>query len=381
VRAFHWLKYLGREHDIHLISFIESEKENGYLGEISAYCRSIETVMRRVERGFFSRLQNLFEKEPYFLVAQFRSREMQETIKRALANNSFDLIHVSTLVMAQYVKKVTDIPVVIDGIDSAARNTRMQWHYSTSPRNRLLAFIDWLKIRRFEPQLYTQCVQGILNSPVDKEFARRANPSLPLIDIPNGVDLEYYRTSGMQDDFPSLVFVGLLSYEPNADAVLYFCSSILPLIEKKYPGICVSIVGDCCPNSLKDSLRAKRNVTLTGFVDDVRPYLEKATVAVCPLRIGTGVKNKVLEALSMSKALVTTPIGIEGIPAAPGKELLAASTPQEFAGAVIRLLENKEYRDTMGRQARKFVEQNFIWETLAARMNTVYRSALQCAKK
>jgi len=376
VRAFSWLRYLSRKYEISLVSFIEREEQKEYLNELGNYCAQILTVIRKPKSGFLYRPINLFQRFPYFMVEHFKSIDMQETIRRLLQKNKFDLVHVSTLAMAQYAGDIKGTAKILDAIDCHTRNYLQQWQFPTGLKNRILSFIDWFKMRGYELKTHSKFNKTILANPMDKEFMLRLCPRLNIEVIPYGVDLEYFSPQQKEEEFPSLIFTGLMGYPPNNDAMVNFCSRTLPLIEEEYAGIKLYIVGGNVSLKLKKIAGIKKNIILTDFQEDIRPFMSKATIFICPLRLGTGVKTKVLEAMAMAKSIVSSSISVEGINAVSEKDILIADRPEEFANAVIRLLKNKDLRDNLGMSARKAVENAHHWQTLAIELDKAYQEVL-----
>ena len=372
IRTYHLLKYLGTRHEIWLLSFIGSPEELRYIPELERYCRNIRTVVLNGRHGFRHRLFNLFESRPYFAGKYFVSAEMTREIDSLLNAHRFDVIHTSTLAMAQYTFDRRGAVKILDGIDSVSRNYLQQWMMPTGLRNRVLSFIDWLKTVNYEPSLYSRFDRCLLVSSVDRAYLHKKHPQLPIEIATIAVDHDYYRP-GFTKELPNrLVFSGDMSYVPNNDAMIFFCSRILPLIVHANPAVLLYIVGKNVSPKLATIARQKSNVVLTGFVEDYRRTIGDATVFVCPLRIGTGVKNKVLEAMAMGKAIVSTSVGAEGIPVVSGREMFIADKPDAFARAVLRLLEDADTRKEYGHWARELVVREFDMENIAPRIEAIY---------
>jgi len=185
--------------------------------------------------------------------------------------------------------------------------------------------------------------------------------------ISNGVDLEYFTPSpGLAQDtadapgVPRIVFTGVMDYWPNVEGVRWFVESVLPGIRAAVPGVQFFIVGS---RPTADVRRLQGDgITVTGFVNDVREYVRSADVCVAPLRIARGVQNKILEAMAMGKAMVTTPQGHEGLQARVGEEIAVAEAPRDFAAAVIELLQHRDKAARIGASARRCVERHYSWD-------------------
>lgn len=375
-RPFHWLKYLSRRHDVTFLSFADPGEDASLPAGLSP--RSA-VVTRRPNRGFAARAANLFSPRPYFLGEQFRSQEMFGLVEETCRSGPFDVVHCSSLAMAQYVPPAVGRIKVLDGVDCNARNNLQQAGFPLGIRNRLLAWLDWRKLRDYEPGQYRRFDAGLLASPQDRDFLLGLDPGLPLHILPNGVDLEYFKPEPGPAPGKSqeVLFAGPMSYPPNRDAVAFFCSEVLPLILAKRPEIVFRVLGST--SGLEPEVRgaAAGSVIFSGHVPDVRPFLKAAGAVVCPLRMGTGIKTKVLEAMAMEKALVMTPVAAEGVRATTGKDYLSASSPAEIAEALLKVMSDPALASRLGFSARKAVEEGHDWETLASGLESLYEKTLQ----
>ncbi len=193
--------------------------------------------------------------------------------------------------------------------------------------------------------------------------------------IPNGVDLEYFSPEDNQE-VDELVFVGYFGHGPNKDGINYFCSDIFPLIKDKFPHIKLKIIGKD-PEGDIESLMSD-NIEILGWVNDIRPHLRRSKVFIVPIRYGSGMRTKILEAMGMGKAIVSTTLGCENIDVAGGRDILIADSPDEFANSVIRLLGNASLRKEIGRNARDLVEKKYSWDAIAEEQQRVYEELLKC---
>jgi glycosyltransferase involved in cell wall biosynthesis len=210
----------------------------------------------------------------------------------------------------------------------------------------------------------------------DRKSILQHLPGLEVSVIHNGVDAEVFAPSGTPPLFPSVVFEGSMGFPPNAEGAVHFCREILPLIRASRPAVHTTIVGsDPRPEVLQ---LANGHVEVTGFVPDVRSYLERASVFVCPLRSGAGIKNKILQAWAMKKAVVATPISCGGLVVEPDRNILVAETNRDFADAVLRLLGDEALRNRVGERGRATVLEHYSWGAKARQMErTLLRVAQQ----
>ena len=231
-------------------------------------------------------------------------------------------------------------------------------------------YLNYLKIQRYE-KIYNNFDSCILVNKKDKEILEKTIKT-KLDVISNGVDTKFFKNNTEKTE-PKIVFLGDMSTPPNNDAVKYFVEEIYPKVlnEKEIP---FCIVGRN-PSEYIENLKNK-NISVTGSVDDVRKYLNKGTIFVTPMVSGTGIKNKILEAMSMNLPVVSTSTGINGIDAINNKEYLLADNPDIFATQVIKLAENPELYEFIGNNARKFVKENYSWEHAMNKMENIIKSLI-----
>jgi len=191
--------------------------------------------------------------------------------------------------------------------------------------------------------------------------------------VPNGVDTDYFRPKEDDEEEECLVFTGSMDWQPNEDAVVYFCDQILPLIQAELPGVKFLIVGSN-PGYRVMRLGKRQGVVVTGWVEDIRPYISNAGVFIVPLRIGGGTRLKILQALAMGKAVISTSIGCEGLNLQPNEHLLVADEPLQFAEGTVRLIRNRSLRRRLGENGKTFVQERYDWDVIVKELELVYRN-------
>jgi glycosyltransferase involved in cell wall biosynthesis len=245
-----------------------------------------------------------------------------------------------------------------------------------NPRRWLAAaysWVQWQRLRRYEADLLRRVDHTIAMSGPDEAALRAVQPAAPITIIPNGVDLAAYgQFAGPAIPF-DVVFTGKMDFRPNIDAVLWFARQVLPLIRQQRPQTRFAVVGQR-PHPRLDPLRADPLLTITGYVDDIRPYLAGAGVYVAPLRVGGGTRLKLMEAMAMRKAIVSTRVGAEGFPVTDGRELLFADEPEPFAAHVLNLLADAPRREALGQAGQAFAQANYGWDALVPRLEQTYRA-------
>ena len=389
IRSYNFIKQLSKRHEVTLVFFAESDADIDAVKQLEPFCERIEWV--RFNRAFASinTAIHCLSRLPLQLHYWY-APQMQRKINDLLAKENFELIHAQLFRMGQYVTKAKGVTKVLDLCDSLALNLSRRAELDCTPK-RFLVKLEEKRVRRYEIDIMKTFDYGTVVAHFDRDYLLNQDDSLNLSVVPMGVDLTYFRplqdnkdmstennqlTSSDQNDFPidsrkNLLFTGTMNYFPNSDAVIYFCNNIFPLVRKRHPDTTFYIVGNH-PTEQVRRLAAQKGVVVTGYVPDIRPYFEKASVFVAPLRAGSGIQTKNLEAMAMATPVVTSSIGAMGLEAQIGTELLTADTPETFAECVINLLENPDIRQNLANAGRKRVETSYDWPVLVERLEQVY---------
>jgi sugar transferase (PEP-CTERM/EpsH1 system associated) len=306
-----------------------------------------------------------------YAVGQYRSRRYRRAVRAALKRTAYDRIVCDFLVPAVNLPRRLPCPSVLFTHNVEAEIWRRHAETESRRLRKWLYRQQWARMLRFEGRTVARFDRVLAVSDVDRDTLQRLYPeslSSPVSVIPTGVDTTYFKPEPRQPSGARrIVFTGSMDWLPNADGVLFFCDEILPLIRQVEPDVTFTIVGRS-PTPAVRRLAEDRSIEVTGRVEDVRPYLAKSAVYVVPLRIGGGTRLKIFEAMSAGRAVVSTTIGAEGLPAQHGQHLLLADTPEAFAQSVIRLLRDDSARTALERQARVLVTERHDWAVAASHL-------------
>jgi glycosyltransferase involved in cell wall biosynthesis len=278
------------------------------------------------------------------------------------------LVYVDRLEMTQYLCRDRHTRALVDLHDSPSFIYSQQIAREKRLSAQLVLRHEQWALSRWERALDSFVDLVVVNSRVDEYFLRSVAPDLSTLTITNGVDTSYYQWGNTPVSPRRLVFIGVMAYGPNEDAVRYFSSAVLPKIKASFPDTEFWAVGANPPAALR-SLSANGDVVVTGTVEDVRPYLRAASVFVCPLRYGTGIKNKLLSAMAVGVPIVCTSVAVSGIDVRPEQDVLVADTPVEFANQVGRLLTEPEFASRLARNAYARVIERYSWATHARQLD------------
>jgi len=385
MRNYNLIAGLAHRQEVHLLSFGQPEESQG--SPLERFCRSVQ-VVRPPQRSTAQRLRGLFLSRQPDMALRLPSSEFRAALSALLERETPDVVEVEGIELAQYLFQVTEERgearrpwLVFD--DHNAEYVLQQRAFETDirqPRRWIGAaysFVQWQRLRGYERRACQAADRVVAVSEPDAEALRRLMPGLEPAVVPNGVDMGYYTAPvtplppGSGPGEQDLVFTGKMDFRPNVDAVLWFAREVLPLVRQRSPQTRFWVVGKD-PHPRLAPVQADPAVVVTGWVEDVRPYIAAAGLYVIPLRIGGGTRLKVLEAMAMGRAIVSTALGCEGFPLVPDQELAIADEPAGFAAAVLDLLGDAERRARIGRAARRFAGSRYDWRNIVPRLERVY---------
>ncbi len=379
VRPYNLIKYLARHgHQITLLALEPSGEDTSGLDSLNTWCHEVITVPLPRWRTLWNGLRAIPGQIP-FQAAYSRSPAMASLIRQTQAKMSFDVAHVEHLRGAELSRALNGIPTVFDSVDSISLLFERVLHSGPTWYSRFLARLDLARTRSYEGRLLERYPRVLVTSPRDRDALAKLSTVQDadgrLMVLPNGVDLDYFKPMELSRDPATLIFTGKMSYHANVAAALDLVRQVMPLIWQQLPEAKLTIAGkDPTPDLL--ALTADSRITVTGTVPDLRPYLAQATVAVSPMRYGVGIQNKVLEAMAMVTPVVSTPQAVSALQTQAGQEVLVAGTPQVMAQAVIRLLSDNTLRQRIGQTGRRYVETYHDWESVAKKLEAVYREVI-----
>lgn len=374
VRAYHFLRLLSLSHEITLITPILHPVDSRSREVVSYLCKRWIAVPFRQQAAFRNLLSFPFSRLP-MQVLYFCPPALRKTVQRLIWEESYDLLHVQLARMAPVAESATDVSKVIDFIDALSLNMYRRAKRERWPLNWVF-HLEHKKMVRYERNLMSVFDRQVVSSPLDK----KAMGDFETIHVvPNGVDLNDfpYNESGRDDSL--IIFTGRMGYFPNAEAAIHFATRIFPLVRKQVPDACFLIVGADPPRRVR-SLAKLRGIEVTGYVPQIQDYLARATLAVAPMQAGTGIQNKLLEAMASGVPVVATPYALGGMEVIDGEHLLVAEDDKEFAEKVVHLLKDRALRCRLARNARRLVEEKYTWERSVKMLEEVYQRAIESSK-
>ena len=309
-----------------------------------------------------------------YTVCWLESKSFQMKLDALLDREKFDVIHIDTISLIPFVKKYKNVKFVLNhhNIESLMLLRRAE-----NESNWLKKFYFWQegkKLMHLEREVCNTLALNVTCSHLDTNRLKLIAPGINAIDIANGVDLEYFRPIECEKIEKSLVFAGGLSWYPNLDAMKFFLSKVWPRLIQEVPDISFTVIGRNPPEWMLALQAEYPTLKVTGFVDDVRPYLSRAHIYICPIRDGGGTKLKVLDALAMGVPLIADPIACEGIDVIKGESVIYATTPDDYISAIKKLINDSALCTSLAEKGVALVRENYSFESLGKKLSDAYQN-------
>jgi len=370
LRAFYQIKYLSKNHDIFLLSLDETLTDKLNDNPVKNFCKKIIVFPLTRYKIFFNLFRKIFSSVPFQTAFYYNPRIKKEILK-AINDIRPDIIFCQLIRAAEYVIEIKNIPKIIDYVDIISKGLERR----ASKSNLLMKFlikIEFNRVRNYEKKVFKEFDNSIIISREDRNFLPFEEKENVKI-VPNGIDLEYFYPMESEKEY-DLFFSGNLNYPPNVDASIYIVKNILPLLLKRKPDIKILIAG-ASPNKKILSL-VSRNVIVKGWVDDIREFYKKAKIFIAPMQLGTGLQNKLLQAMAMKIPCVTSELTMKGLAEGAEKVLLVAKKPLDYSELVIKLLEDDNYRNSIAQRGYEFVQINYRWEKIIENLEEIIQTTI-----
>ena len=377
IKTYNVLRYLAQRHQVHIVSFVRSATEEVSAQALRTLCSGVTTVPLRRSRALdvahFSR--SLVTCRP-FLIERDDSTAMREAVNGLLRRHTFDAVHADQLPMAQF---AVDLPVplrVLDEHNAVWTIVRRSAGHERWGPLRLLAELEWRKLRAYESEM---CQRFDLVSVVSTEdclaLIEAARAIFPVKVIPITVDTRELAFVPRSGDARHILSVATMFYPPNAEGVYWFATEVFPLVRKQLGDVLFHIVGSRPPRQIARLASPGSGIVVTGYLADLAPVLRRGGVWVVPVRSGSGMRVKILEAFARGIPVVSTGVGVEGIHADAGKHLLLADDAKGFARAVVRILTDPVEAARLAHAGRKLVEDYYDWRSALSPLDEIYPAA------
>lgn len=365
LRAYHLIKRLAERHEIYLFCLSDQRIKPADEEHLRTFCKHLQVIhlprwriLLRVVTAMFSRLP--------FQVSYFHHRLAQRAIDKVIADFRPDHVLCQLVRTTEYVRYRYDLGKTLDYMDTLSKG--MERRAENAPFHLRPFFkAETRRLIGYENLMLDLFDHHAIISAQDRDLLY--HPQRDRVEvIPNGVDTAYFtpRETAKEHD---LLFTGNMNYPPNIDSVLFLVHRVLPLVQARRPGTTLLIAGVDPDQKVRDLATNDRTVTVSGWVKDIRDSYAAARIFVAPMQIGTGLQNKLLEAMAMRMPCVTSDLANNAVGAAPGESILIGNEPQDYADHILRLLDHPEERDRLAANGQYFVRNAFDWDRSAQRLD------------
>ena len=382
IRTYNMLKELKADHHITYLTLDDGSSDPEAREGAREYCHELICLphqqREKFSSGFYAELLfNLASRLPY-AIKKYESASMRREILERTNNGTVDVVICDFLAPAINVPRNLPVPSILFQHNVEAMIWKRHFEVQTNSLKKGYLRGQWRKMEKFEKEMCRQFDSVIAVSEQDREQMRTEYSVDAVFDVPTGVDTEFFRPSGKEViDLHNVVFTGSMDWLPNEDAIRFYTEQILPIVRRSIPDATLTVVGRNPYPSLLELSKSDASIVVTGRVEDVRPYMERAAAYVVPLRVGGGTRLKIFEAMAMEKAIVSTSVGAEGLPVTDGTELLLADTPETFAADVVEVLKDRELARKLGQQAGQIVRERFGWKGVAKRFGEICEATVR----
>jgi polysaccharide biosynthesis protein PslH len=380
IRCYHLLKSVAEVHDVDLVAFVQEPHLRNFYPTLEdgledcrkvlqTMCRSVTFLpissMKRPLGKARTAFEGLVLKDCYS-ARWLRSETAANHISDAVRASRYDVAHFDTIGLASYRKLFHDVPGTLGhhNIESHMMLRRASLEHSLLRKAYFAQ--EGRRLAAYERRVAGQFARHFTCSALDNERLVDVAADAVAVAIPNGVDVDYMKSSGSSRNSTSLIFVGTMSWYPNVEAIRFFLKDVWPLLQARRPDITLDIVGAGAPQSLADLAASLNGVNLRGYVPDVRPWIDNASIYVCPIRDGGGTKLKILDAMSMGQCIVAHPVACEGINVVDGRDVVYATEPVDFVDRILELLPDSSRRESIGAAARQTAAREYSFASIGA---------------
>ena len=374
VKTWNVLKHLAQRHRVTLVSFVRGD-QSADTRHLERYCDAVHSVpiTRHVGRDAWDLARSWVSRRSFLMTRDDRAT-MRHLVDRVASATGFDVVHADQLNMAQYAARVSGVPKILDAHNALWLLYRQLWQLMPPGPTKWVLGRDWQLLKTYEGAVCRRFDATLAVSESDKRWLEEAGgPSSRVTVVPIAVDPDELAPVHRRHGAGHILHLGTMYWPPNVDGVRWFVREVLPRIRTQRPDAVFDVVGAHPPRRVLAAGKGTA-VNVTGYVADPTPYLEAASLAVVPLRAGSGMRVKILTALAQGLPVVSTSIGCDGIAVEDGRHLLIADTAEAFAAATLRLLADRRLADELGRNGRRLVETVYDYRSVCQEIDRVYES-------
>jgi len=366
----------SRGHDIYLISGLREAKDKKYLDQVNSFCTVLETIEIPSKKMDWLKALIQWGLRGFREGVSFR-RKVAKSVKKHSKKINFDIIQIEHTEIAEYIEKVSNVPMVVDAVDVLVKPALRKYKLEKQVIKKIINFIKYKSTERKEVLIYRKFNKVYTRSLFDKKIILGNHDKLDISIFPTYVRLTEFADPNVNREPNTLLFLGAMDRDVNINAVQYFYGNIFPLIKQKIPDVKFYVVGNNPPPTIKHLSERDKNVVVTGFVEDIRSFYFKASVFVAPLFVGGGVIVKILDAMAAGLPVVTTSIGNEGIEAVPDRDIEIADEPKAFAEKILLLLQKPDVHLQISNNGKAFVREKYEWSRIVRGIEADYKKIIR----
>ncbi|HIP36447.1 MAG TPA: glycosyltransferase [Crocinitomix sp.] len=362
LRAYYQIKALSQKYNIVLCSVSTSLIKQDWLQKVEEYCQEVYVFKLNKFKIGLNLLLNMFSEKP-FQVAFFYQSSIRKKILKIIADFNIDAVYCQLIRSAEYVKNIHSVSKTLDYMDALSEGMFKRARISKGIK-RVIFDIEGKRLKMYENRIYDYFNHHTIISEQDKHKIHHPL-NKKIVVIPNGIDDFFLEHTCRQKKEYDIVFVGNLSYPPNVKSCRYIINQILPIFRQKGRKVKVLLSGANPSPKILKLAKNNKNVEVIGWVDDIRMSYCKGKVFVAPLFIGTGLQNKILEAMALNIPCVTTNLVNNALNSTPSNEIMIADTAEDFYSKIVALIDDKKLSDAIANNAYKYVKLNFNWNSIS----------------
>lgn len=367
LRAFHQLRCLSENNEIILCSLSDNSVHPDALTILNSFCTEVHIIPIK-KTGMILNLIKAFLNGNPLQVGYFYRSKVQKKIAALIKQSKPDHIYCQLIRVSEYVKNV-EIPKTLDYQDIFSTGAKRQAETASFWMKPLL-LSEYKRLQRYEAQVFAKFDHKTIISEPDRDLLLHPLKNEVVI-IPNGVDHEYFHPV-TQPKLYDLVFTGNMGYPPNIDAARFIADEIFPLVLAQFPKASLLIAG-ANPHAKVSALKSS-NITITGWLPDIRESYASSSIFIAPMRIGTGLQNKLLEAMAMQLPCITSILANQALGATPDHEILVATTAKQYADHIINIMQNAQFASEIAKNGFEFVNRKFSWQNSTSLLENLFKT-------
>ncbi len=381
-RSFNLLRCASLSHEVSLIALnrdgLSPKKLSECALELGKYCANVEfweAPIRRMGLRWWTRLATSLVSQIPFGGRALWSPQLRNRFDEILRSNKGALLHFDSIDLALFLDSARGFRTVLNHHNCESALAQARSEHEQNPLKKLYLWQEAAKLRRLERKLCRRVNVNMVVSENDGQALSRINPLAHCHCVENGTDTSYFVPVQGNPEPRTLIFTGLLQWAPNIAGLDFFRSRVWPLVKRRCLDVRLYVAGRDPSNSINRWAEREPNIAVVANPDDMRPWLGRAAVFVCPVQVGGGTRVKILDAMAMGKPVVSSRAGCEGLNVEHGKNIFVADSPEDFANWILMLFDDESFSKHLGAEARSLVERQYSWEVIRARLEDAYRCA------